>query len=73
MTQVHVIGLLRGAGPCPEPNGPALLYGAAREMLCNLTARGPWPVVCLHSVTFVEPKKEACQSRRVKRAGVEQP
>jgi hypothetical protein len=26
-------------------------------MLCNLTARGPWPMLCLHSVTFVQPPK----------------
>ena len=62
--EIHVVGVVRVAEGWPDPavqqlvqvNGPALLYGAAREMLCNLTARGPWPMVCLHSVTFVEPK-----------------
>ncbi len=62
--EIHVIGLVRVAKTWPEAkdlqlveaNGPALLYGAAREMLCNLTARGPWPMLCLHSVTFVPPK-----------------
>lgn len=62
--QVHVAGLVRVVDQWPESevlelveaNGPALLYGAAREMLRNLTARGPWPVLCLHSVTFVQPQ-----------------
>lgn len=61
--EIHVIGLVRVAENWPEAkvlqlveaNGPALLYGAAREMLCNLTARGPWPMLCLNSVTFVQP------------------
>ena len=65
--EIHVIGLVRVVGNWPEAkvlrlveaNGPALLYGAAREMLCNLTARGPWPMLCLHSVTFVQPNPPA--------------
>jgi len=64
---IHVVGVLRVAGAWPETavrqlvqaNGPALLYGAAREMLCNVTARGPWPMLCLHSVTFVQPEAPA--------------
>ena len=35
-------------------NGPAVLYGAVREMVCNLTARGPYPAVRLPTVTFIE-------------------
>ena len=62
--EFQVVGVVRVADGWPDPavqqlvqaNGPALLYGAAREMLCNLTARGPWPMVCLHSVTFVQTK-----------------
>ena len=65
--EIHVVGLVRVAKNWPEPkvlqlvdaNGPALLYGAAREMLCNITARGPWPMLCLQSVTFVQPKAPA--------------
>jgi len=60
--ELHIVGLVRVVDAWPEEkvqqlvqaNGPALLYGAAREMLCNLTSRGPWPMVCLNSVTFVE-------------------
>ena len=40
-----------------EANGAALLYGAIRELLLNLTSRGPWPQQALRSVTFVQPKK----------------
>jgi preprotein translocase subunit SecB len=62
--EIHVIGLVSVAAKWPkdrvlplvEANGPALLYGAAREMLCNVTARGPWPMHCLHSVSFVNAK-----------------
>lgn len=62
--ELHLVGLIRVVDACPEEkvqplveaNGAALLYGAAREMLCNLTARGPWPMVSLNSVTFVQPR-----------------
>ena len=65
--EIHVVGVVRVATGWPESevqqlvqvNGPALLYGAAREMLCNITARGPWPMLCLHSVSFVQPKEPA--------------
>jgi preprotein translocase subunit SecB len=65
--EIHVVGVVRVSPTWPEPevqklvqaNGPALLYGAAREMLCNITGRGPWPMVCLHSVTFVQPNAPA--------------
>ncbi len=62
--EIHVVGLVRVAESWPEDkipqlveaNGAALLYSAAREMLCNLTARGPWPMICLHSANIVESK-----------------
>jgi preprotein translocase subunit SecB len=65
--EIHVVGLFRVVEQWPEAqvlplveaNGPALLYGAARELLANLTARGPWPVVCLQSATFVQSQKPA--------------
>ncbi len=34
-------------------NGPAMLYGAAREMVRDLTARGPFPALSLPSVSFL--------------------
>lgn len=69
--EIHVVGVVRVADGWPDPavqqlvqvNGPALLYGAAREMLCNLTARGPWPMLCLHSVTFAQPPKATDASK----------
>ena len=33
-------------------SGSSLLYAAVREMVCNLTARGPWPMVCLPTINF---------------------
>lgn len=33
-------------------SGASLLYGAVREMVCNLTARGPWPMLCLPTINF---------------------
>jgi preprotein translocase subunit SecB len=62
--EIHAVGLFRVLDGWPadktlwlvESNGSALLYGAIRELFCNLTSRGPWPQVVLKSVTFVQPK-----------------
>jgi preprotein translocase subunit SecB len=35
-----------------ETNGPSVLFGAAREMFCTITARGPWGMVTLPSQSF---------------------
>jgi preprotein translocase subunit SecB len=34
-------------------NGPAMVYGVAREMVRDLTARGPFAAICLPSVSFL--------------------
>jgi preprotein translocase subunit SecB len=34
-------------------NGPSMLYGAAREMARDITARGPFPPLTLPSVSFI--------------------
>ena len=34
-------------------NGSSILYGAVREMVANLTARGPHPMITLPSLSFV--------------------
>jgi preprotein translocase subunit SecB len=39
-------------------NGPAVLYSAIREMVLNLTSRGPWPQVLLRVVTFLKNGQE---------------
>lgn len=62
--EIHAVGLFRVVDGWPdekipllvEANGAALLYGAIREMLLNLTARGPWAPVLLNSMTFIKPK-----------------
>ena len=36
-------------------NGASILYGVAREMIANVTARGPWPAVILPCVNFNQP------------------
>ncbi len=48
-----------------ETNGPAMLYGALREMVYTLTARGPWPAVTLQSVTFLQAPDEAGSTQPV--------
>ena len=35
-------------------NAPALLYGAAREMVAHVTGRGPYQPVVLPAVTFID-------------------
>jgi preprotein translocase subunit SecB len=34
-------------------NGPAMLYSAAREILAQVTGRGPWGTITLPSVNFI--------------------
>ena len=59
--EIHAVGFFRVNDSCPqemitklvEVNGAAILYGAIREMILNLTSRGPWPGICLNSVTFL--------------------
>lgn len=33
-------------------NGASMLYGVVREMVANLTARGPWPMLTLVAMNF---------------------
>lgn len=44
-------------------NGPSMLYGAAREMVRDLTARGPFPPLSLPSVSFLN-KPSASKPRK---------
>ncbi|MBI5688310.1 MAG: protein-export chaperone SecB [Verrucomicrobia bacterium] len=46
-------------------NGPSILYGAARELVANLTARGPWPMVMLPTLSFFTPANEPAPQRQV--------
>ena len=36
-------------------NGPAILFGAAREIIRAATGRGPWPSVIIPSTNFLSP------------------
>jgi preprotein translocase subunit SecB len=38
-------------------NGSSILYGAVRELVANLSARGPHPMITLPSLSFV-PKRD---------------
>ena len=35
-------------------NGASILYGAVREMVANVTARGPHPMITLPSLSFLD-------------------
>jgi preprotein translocase subunit SecB len=39
-----------------EVNGPAVLYGSVREVVMQLTSRGPYPQLVLPTVTFIPPE-----------------
>ena len=52
-------------------NGPAVLFGAAREMLAFLTNRGPHPGVVLPTVTFVDELAEPAEKPASRKARVE--
>ena len=62
--EIHAVGLFRVADNWPEENvndlvqvnGCSILFGAIRELILNLTSRGPWPPVMLNSFSFVRPK-----------------
>jgi preprotein translocase subunit SecB len=56
---IEIVGFFRVADEYPDDparlvhvSGSALLYGAVRELMCNLTARGPWPMVTLPTMNF---------------------
>jgi preprotein translocase subunit SecB len=74
--EIHAVGFFRVVDDYPDDkiptlvqtNGSALLYGAIRELVINLTSRGPWPPIVLKSVTFlpVEEKQPAAPKQTVK-------
>jgi preprotein translocase subunit SecB len=67
----EIVGFFTVAKGCPqEPSffvqvsGASLLYSAVRELVCNLTARGPWPMISLPTVNFT-PQPEAFVQTKV--------
>lgn len=60
--RLHLVGIMCWLGPALpgekleallRTNGPSMLYGAARETVRDLTARGPFPPLVLPSVSFI--------------------
>ncbi len=59
--EIHVIGYFKVHEKYPEAKtkklievtAASILYGACREMLANLTARGPHGMVSLPSLSFI--------------------
>ena len=51
-------------------NGPAILFGAAREIIRAATGRGPWPAVIIPSTNFLTglPPLEAPPTTAVEKA-----
>jgi preprotein translocase subunit SecB len=39
-------------------NGAGILFGAIREMVIGITARGPWPALMLTTLSFVDMAKQ---------------
>jgi preprotein translocase subunit SecB len=45
-------------------NGSGMLYAAAREMICAITARGPWPMLTIPSWSFGQMFKELEEAKK---------
>jgi len=53
-------------------NAPAMLFGAAREIIRAATGRGPFPPVIIPSTHFLEPKppgEKALKKKSAKKTG----
>jgi len=46
-----------------ESNGLAVLFGAIRELVYNITSRGPWPAVMLNTFTFIPDKSPTAPAK----------
>ncbi|MDZ8118185.1 protein-export chaperone SecB [Pontiella agarivorans] len=72
---IEVVGFFHVADEFPEEkkismvkaNAPAILFGAIREMVANITSRGPYPRFDLPTVTFID----EAQPKAVKANGAE--
>jgi len=60
--EIHAVGLFQVVKDWPaenmrqlvQANGLAILFGAIRELVLGLTARGPWPPVLLNTFSFID-------------------
>jgi preprotein translocase subunit SecB len=68
---VEIVGFFRVAPSYKDDpvrlvniSGSSILYGAVRELFCNLTARGPWPMVTLPTMNFTPQATESGQVKK---------
>ncbi len=54
-------------------NGSGMLYAAAREMICTITARGPWDMMIIPSWSFGQMYAEQEEAKKKEAEGVKQP
>jgi len=74
--ELEVMGDFQISDSWPEPqieklvyvNGSGMLYSAVREMVCNITARGLFPLLLLPSISFFEMFKDLEASRSKEQA-----
>jgi len=68
--EIHAVGLFRVADNWPkekideliECHGASVLFAAVRELLLNITSRGPWPPVLLSTFSFMPPKAKPVET-----------
>lgn len=60
---VEIVGIFICTGSNPnkdeklaEINGPAVLYGSIRELVLQITSRGPYPPLVMPTVNFIPPE-----------------
>jgi preprotein translocase subunit SecB len=79
---VQVIGFFNISADLPAEkqaeiasvNGGSILFGVVREMVANVTARGPWPAVTLQCLDFRDVEVEAPDlARATERGGLSRP
>lgn len=70
VVDIQLIGIFRCTGPNLSKdeafvgvNGPAVLYGSIRELVTQITSRGPLPGLILPTVHFVPPDEEGATGR----------
>lgn len=75
---VECVGIFSVAPNVPEENieklvmvnGTGILYGSIREMISNITSRGPWPLIVLvtqiFSAGYEEGKSKEKEAEKVK-------
>jgi preprotein translocase subunit SecB len=69
--EIHAVGLFRVIDNWPndkanliETYGASVLFAAIRELLMNLTSRGPWPPVLLNTFNFNKPKDQPMETSK---------